>query len=147
MVQHSFLQVINFCYTSFFQLLNLSNPKLLIYHQTEPHSLCFSPYSPHHQVSVPINTTPLTPPPSSPDPYEAEQLIKEVDIHSVTGLLKLFLRELPEALFTNELYPRFFDAYVSNEPEYKRCTMLSLFSSLPQLNQSIIAYLLEHLVK
>lgn len=82
-----------------------------------------------------------------PDPYEAEQLIKEVDIHSVTGLLKLFLRELPEALFTSELYPRFFEAYSATDAEYRKKTLLKLFSSLPQLNQSIIAYLLEHLVK
>jgi len=29
------------------------------------------------------------------DSYEAEQLLKEVDIHSVTGILKSYLRELP----------------------------------------------------
>ncbi|KAG7160618.1 Active breakpoint cluster region-related protein-like [Homarus americanus] len=81
------------------------------------------------------------------NPYEAEQLVKEVDIHSVTGLLKLFLRELPEALYTSELYPRFFEAYSATDLEYKKTTLLKLFSSLPQLNQSIIAYLLEHLVK
>lgn len=81
------------------------------------------------------------------NPYEAEQLIKEVDIHSVTGLLKLFLRELPEALYTSELYPRFFEAYSATDAEYRKTTLLKLFSSLHQLNQSIIAYLLEHLVK
>ncbi|XP_076037677.1 rho GTPase activating protein at 1A [Oratosquilla oratoria] len=81
------------------------------------------------------------------NPYEAEQLVKEVDIHSVTGLLKLFLRELPEALFTDELYPRFFEAFSAADPEYRKTTLLRLFSSLPQLNQSIIVYLLEHLVK
>lgn len=81
------------------------------------------------------------------NPYEAEQLIKEVDIHSVTGLMKLYLRELPEALFTDQHYPRFFEAYSASELEYRRTTILMLFSSLPQLNQSIIVYLLEHLVK
>ncbi|KAA0186753.1 hypothetical protein HAZT_HAZT009770 [Hyalella azteca] len=81
------------------------------------------------------------------NPYEAEQLIKEVDIHSVTGLLKLFLRELPEALFTSSLYPSFFNAYVSSDPELKKNTLLALFSQLPRVNQSIIVYLLEHLVK
>lgn len=85
--------------------------------------------------------------PAFPDPYEAEQLIKEVDIHSVTGLLKLFLRELPEALYTSDLYPRFFDAYISKDPEERRSSLLTLFTELPQLNQSIIVYLLEHLVK
>lgn len=45
------------------------------------------------------------------DAYEAEQLLKEVDIHSVTGVLKLYLRELPEALFTDALYPEFTKAW------------------------------------
>lgn len=45
------------------------------------------------------------------DAYEAEQLLKEVDIHSVTGVLKLYLRELPEALFTDALYPELIRAW------------------------------------
>lgn len=45
------------------------------------------------------------------NPYEAEHLLKEIDIHAVTGLLKMYLRELPEALFTNALYKKFFDAF------------------------------------
>ena len=44
------------------------------------------------------------------NPYEAEQLLKEVDVNAVAHLLKLYLRELPEALFTDELYPNFFEA-------------------------------------
>lgn len=43
---------------------------------------------------------------SIPDAYEAEQLLKEVDIHSVTGNLKSYLRELPEALFTDQHYQK-----------------------------------------
>lgn len=45
------------------------------------------------------------------DPYEADLLMKEVDIHAVTGLLKLYLRELPESLFTNAMYKKFFEAF------------------------------------
>lgn len=45
------------------------------------------------------------------DVYEAEQLLKEVDIHSVTGMFKMYLRELPEALFTDALYQKFFRAF------------------------------------
>ena len=35
------------------------------------------------------------------------QLAKDIDIHVITGLLKLYLRELPESLFTDSLYPNF----------------------------------------
>ena len=34
----------------------------------------------------------------------------EADIHAVAGLLKLYLRDLPEPLFTDDLYPKFVEA-------------------------------------
>merc|ERR1712107_414139 len=34
------------------------------------------------------------------NPYEAEQLLNECDIHSVAGILKQYLRDLPESIFT-----------------------------------------------
>jgi len=87
--------------------------------------------------------------------------VKDVEINTVSGLLKQYLRHLPECLFTNELYPHFIKAYYSldmnlaiNEtnpdtdnldPSIK--TMLSLFSSLPTINKKVIIYLLEHLVR
>ena len=36
--------------------------------------------------------------------------LTDVDIHSVTGVLKLYLRELPEPLFTEANYSNFIDA-------------------------------------
>jgi phage-related protein len=85
------------------------------------------------------------------DSYEAEQLLKEVDVHSVTGILKLYLRELPEALFTDELYQKFLDAFNSsggNDVASKRRAMLhQCFNMLTQQNQNIINYLLAHLVR
>ncbi|CAL8077876.1 unnamed protein product [Orchesella dallaii] len=79
--------------------------------------------------------------------YEAEQLLKEVDIHSVTGTLKLYLRELPEALFTDDLYPRFFEAFNLQDQELRKTTLLQLFSTLPPLNQHIVVFLLDHMVR
>ncbi|XP_067133285.1 active breakpoint cluster region-related protein [Centruroides vittatus] len=79
--------------------------------------------------------------------YEAEQLLKEVDIHTVTGLLKLYLRELPEALFTDHLYPKFFSAFTFHDQDEKRKQLLALFETLPQVNQAIILHLLDHLVR
>ncbi|GFR04138.1 active breakpoint cluster region-related protein [Trichonephila clavata] len=79
--------------------------------------------------------------------YEAEQLLKEVDIHSVTGMFKMYLRELPEALFTDSLYQRFFQAFSLSNQEEKSKQLLQLFDELPEINKGIIIYLLDHLVR
>lgn len=83
-----------------------------------------------------------------PDSYEAEQLLKDVDIHSATGVLKLYLRELPEALFTDELYPKFFQGFNSNrEGEARTQALEQCFNLLPPLNQGIINYIISHLIR
>ncbi|KAJ0176553.1 hypothetical protein K1T71_007732 [Dendrolimus kikuchii] len=89
--------------------------------------------------------------------YEAEQLLKEVDIHSVTGVLKLYLRELPEALFTDALYPEFTRAWgatqgvgtsIDSAPaQTRRHALLKCYAQLPDLNKDCIDFLLNHLIK
>ncbi|XP_041978968.1 active breakpoint cluster region-related protein [Aricia agestis] len=89
--------------------------------------------------------------------YEAEQLLKEVDIHSVTGVLKLYLRELPEALFTDALYPELVRAWgstqgggtsVDSAPAHtRRHALLKCYAQLPDLNKNCIDFLLNHFVK
>uniref|UniRef100_A0A182Q2L8 Uncharacterized protein n=1 Tax=Anopheles farauti TaxID=69004 RepID=A0A182Q2L8_9DIPT len=82
--------------------------------------------------------------------YEAEQLLKEVDIHSVTGILKSYLRDLPEALFTDQYYPKFFEAFNrhSNLSEGNRIHELQrIFAELPQPNKATINLLLDHLMR
>lgn len=37
-------------------------------------------------------------------------ILSDSDIHAVTGVLKLYFRELPEPLFTEESYPQFVDS-------------------------------------
>lgn len=81
------------------------------------------------------------------DSYEAEQLLKEVEISSVASLLKSYLRELPEALFTDELYPRFFEAFNLNDQELKKLGLLQVFKRLPPLNQHIIMFMLDHMIR
>ena len=45
------------------------------------------------------------------DSRMAVQLVKNADIHVITGLLKVYLRELPEALFTDALYPKLVEGF------------------------------------
>ncbi|XP_070506398.1 active breakpoint cluster region-related protein isoform X2 [Chironomus tepperi] len=82
--------------------------------------------------------------------YEAEQLLKEVDIHSVTGILKSYLRELPEALFTDSHYQKFFDTFnqFTNTNETARIEALyKIFNELPQPNKATIGLILDHLIR
>ena len=44
------------------------------------------------------------------DSQSALVQVAEADIHAVAGLLKLYLRDLPEPLFTDDLYPKFVEA-------------------------------------
>ncbi|XP_076160015.1 rho GTPase activating protein at 1A isoform X3 [Ptiloglossa arizonensis] len=78
--------------------------------------------------------------------YEAEQLLKEVDVHSVTGVLKLYLREMPEALFTDALYPAFLEAFQTGEIS-KGIALRRVYESLPAVNQAVIDFLLAHLIR
>ncbi|XP_054154241.1 active breakpoint cluster region-related protein-like [Oppia nitens] len=79
--------------------------------------------------------------------YEADLLIKDIDINAVTGILKLYLRELPESLFTNALYKDFIDAFNMANVSEKSKRLHSLFVLLAQPNQTIINHLIEHLYK
>lgn len=83
------------------------------------------------------------------DSYEAEQLLKEVDVHSVTGILKLYLRELPEALFTDHLYPTLLEAFnQSNGNLIRRMELLKdCFTKLPLQNKASIQFMLDHLIR
>ncbi|XP_076654161.1 rho GTPase activating protein at 1A isoform X5 [Halictus rubicundus] len=78
--------------------------------------------------------------------YEAEQLLKEVDVHSVTGVLKLYLREMPEALFTDALYPAFLEAFQTGELS-KGAALRRVYDSLPAVNKAVIDFLLTHLIR
>lgn len=82
------------------------------------------------------------------DNYEAEQLLKEVDIHSVTGVFKAYLRELPEALFTDQLYPKLSEVFNSAHKEDVRISALNeAFAELPEDNRLPINFILDHLIR
>jgi breakpoint cluster region protein len=72
--------------------------------------------------------------------------LAQADIHAVTGLLKLYFRELPEALFTDKLYRRFVDGLGLIEPIAKERCMLALFKSLPEPNHKCIMFIMDHLI-
>ncbi|XP_013406426.1 active breakpoint cluster region-related protein isoform X1 [Lingula anatina] len=74
------------------------------------------------------------------------QLVSELDIHAVSGVLKLYFRELPEAVFTDRLYPSFVEGLDLTDPDGKQKCMLGLLASLPESNLNTILFLVKHLI-
>ncbi|XP_036361850.1 rho GTPase-activating protein 100F isoform X2 [Octopus sinensis] len=72
------------------------------------------------------------------------------DIHTITGVLKDYLRELPEPLFTNVLYQMLLDALtvrLPGDPDGSAKLMLSILECLPKANQDTMTMVLNHLKK
>ncbi|XP_021378846.1 rho GTPase-activating protein syd-1-like [Mizuhopecten yessoensis] len=72
------------------------------------------------------------------------------DVHVITGVMKDYLRELPEPLFTNALYQMLLDALsvrLPSDPDGSAKLMLSILECLPKANQETMAAVLNHLKK
>ncbi|XP_069789846.1 breakpoint cluster region protein [Narcine bancroftii] len=72
-------------------------------------------------------------------------MMSEMDVNAIAGTLKLYFRELPEPLFTDELYPNFAEGIVLSDPVAKESCMLDLLHSLPEPNFTTFLFLLDHL--
>uniref|UniRef100_A0AAQ5ZQI7 BCR activator of RhoGEF and GTPase n=1 Tax=Amphiprion ocellaris TaxID=80972 RepID=A0AAQ5ZQI7_AMPOC len=70
-------------------------------------------------------------------------MMSEMDVNAIAGTLKLYFRELPEPLFTDELYPNFAGALTDSVA--KESCMLNLLLSLPEPNLVTFLFLLDHL--
>nr|XP_054767647.1 rac GTPase-activating protein 1-like isoform X2 [Lytechinus pictus] len=73
------------------------------------------------------------------------QLEKVRDIHSVSGALKQFLRNLPEPLVTFELHQAFMKAGELNDIDESTTAMYQAVSELPHPNRDTMAYIITHL--
>nr|XP_040228557.2 rho GTPase-activating protein 100F isoform X2 [Anopheles coluzzii] len=70
------------------------------------------------------------------------------DINVITGVLKDYLRELPEPLFTKCLFQMTVDALgvcLPDDPEGNAKLMLSILDCLPRANRATLVFLLDHL--
>ncbi|XP_076300595.1 rho GTPase activating protein at 100F isoform X4 [Lasioglossum baleicum] len=70
------------------------------------------------------------------------------DINVITGVLKDYLRELPQPLFTKCLYQMMVDALavcVPDDPQGNAKLMFSILDCLPNVNRCTLIYLLDHL--
>ncbi|XP_062867132.1 breakpoint cluster region protein [Trichomycterus rosablanca] len=72
-------------------------------------------------------------------------MMSEMDVNAIAGTLKLYFRELPEPLFTDELYPNFAGGIALSDSVAKESCMLNLLLSLPEPNLITFLFLLDHL--
>ncbi|XP_072340198.1 active breakpoint cluster region-related protein-like isoform X2 [Scyliorhinus torazame] len=81
------------------------------------------------------------------NPKEAVTHLKDYDVNVVAGTLKLYFRELPEPLLTDELIPSFVAAAAQEDATVKEREMTSFLSQLPDPNLNTFLYLMKHLKK
>uniref|UniRef100_A0A3Q3XFZ8 Uncharacterized protein n=1 Tax=Mola mola TaxID=94237 RepID=A0A3Q3XFZ8_MOLML len=72
-------------------------------------------------------------------------MMSEMDVNAIAGTLKLYFRELPEPLFTDELYSNFVGGITLSDSVAKESCMLNLLLSLPEPNLVTFLFLLDHL--
>ncbi|XP_060537148.1 ralA-binding protein 1 [Cylas formicarius] len=79
--------------------------------------------------------------------YNHRQNVKlaDYDIPTATSLLKMFLRDLPEPIFTNELIIRFEEAGAILNFNTREKHLKNLVDVLPPLNKLLLSWLIIHL--
>lgn len=65
----------------------------------------------------------------------------------ISSLLKSFFRQLPDSLFTAELYPMFIDADKIEDPQRRMTTIRKLLRDLPEQHFETLKHLMLHLKK
>ncbi|ORX56094.1 RhoGAP-domain-containing protein [Piromyces finnis] len=66
-------------------------------------------------------------------------------LNNVTGVLKLYFRELPDSLFTQELYNEFIEASKTDDDRKRLVEIHELVNRLPDPNYLTLRYLIAHL--
>jgi len=66
-------------------------------------------------------------------------------LNNVTGVLKLYFRELPDSLFTQELYSEFIEASKTDDDRKRLVEIHELVNRLPDPNYLTLRYLIAHL--
>lgn len=69
------------------------------------------------------------------------------DYHSVAGLLKMFLRELPEPIFPFELYDSFISSQMRPEPSQQLAGIWELLKGFPVAHKRMLRRLIEFLLE
>ncbi|XP_042688632.1 rho GTPase-activating protein 32-like, partial [Centrocercus urophasianus] len=79
--------------------------------------------------------------------FESEQVpeLTVRDVHSASSLCKMYFRELPTPLLTDQLYDKFSDAVGATTEEERLVRMRDVIQQLPAPHYRTLAYLMRHL--
>ncbi|KAK3300803.1 uncharacterized protein B0H64DRAFT_316110 [Chaetomium fimeti] len=69
------------------------------------------------------------------------------DIHAIASLLKMYLRELPSTILTNDLRTQFIAVTEMTNQKEKMAALGELVERLPQANAALLKYLISFLIK
>jgi RalA-binding protein 1 len=69
------------------------------------------------------------------------------DIHAIASLLKMYLRELPSTILTNDLRTQFIAVTEMTNQKEKMAAYAELVERLPQANSALLKYLIAFLIK
>ncbi|XP_066296050.1 ralA-binding protein 1-A-like isoform X2 [Branchiostoma lanceolatum] len=72
--------------------------------------------------------------------------LQDHDPHTVAGLLKTYLRELPDPVLTMELLPGFEDASALAGEDDRIAALIQMLYQLPTCNRLLITWLIQHMV-
>ncbi|XP_078616063.1 uncharacterized protein LOC144884554 isoform X3 [Branchiostoma floridae x Branchiostoma japonicum] len=72
--------------------------------------------------------------------------LQDHDPHTVAGLLKTYLRELPDPVLTMELLPGFEDASALPGEDERIAALIQMLYQLPTCNRLLITWLIQHMV-
>ncbi|KAK4105920.1 hypothetical protein N658DRAFT_416189 [Parathielavia hyrcaniae] len=69
------------------------------------------------------------------------------DIHAIASLLKMYLRELPTTILTNDLRTQFISVMEMPDHKEKMAALAELVERLPQANAALLKYLIAFLIR
>lgn len=76
---------------------------------------------------------------------EAVKKLRSAEVNAVSGVLKLYFRELPKPLIPTELFESLTRSLDIQDQNSRLVSMLSLLQSCPDVNRHTFLYLLHHL--
>lgn len=71
----------------------------------------------------------------------------DLEVHNITGIIKLYFREMPEPLIPFDLYNECIAAYKKESKKEQRQAIIDIINHIPESNRRVLKILSRHLNK